>query len=121
MVLSPLLVSHVKSKVFSMKIAILSDIHGNSIAFDAVISDIESLNISEIVFLGDLVVKGPSPLEVFTKLKDLKPLCWIKGNTDTWFAEINDNWIPTTNQEREIYQDYGLLRRRYDGPRYIHK
>jgi putative phosphoesterase len=89
-----------------MRIAILSDIHGNHIAFNAVISDIKSLDISEIVFLGDLVVKGPSPLEVFNILKDLKPLCWIKGNTDTWFAEINDSWIPTTDQEKEIYRDF---------------
>ncbi len=86
-----------------MNVAILSDIHGNIHALNAVISDIKSLNISEIVFLGDLVINGPSPSEVFQELRNLKPICWIKGNTDTWFAEINDEWSPTTEQEEKLY------------------
>jgi putative phosphoesterase len=87
-----------------MKVAILSDIHGNFQALNAVLSDIKSLNISEIVFLGDLVINGPLPLEVFQKLRDLKPICWIKGNTDEWFAEVNDGWLPTTKQEEKLYK-----------------
>ncbi|MFX1447610.1 MAG: metallophosphoesterase family protein [Promethearchaeota archaeon] len=89
-----------------MTIAVLSDIHGNSWALNAVISDIKSLNVSEIVFLGDLVINGPSPLEVFQELQSLKPKCWIKGNTDAWFAEINDEWSPTTKQEEKLYKTY---------------
>ncbi|MFW9988218.1 MAG: metallophosphoesterase family protein [Candidatus Odinarchaeota archaeon] len=91
---------------FSMNIAILSDIHGNDCALNAVISDIKSLNISEIVFLGDLVINGPSPSEVFQELRNLKPLCWIKGNTDGWFAEIDDEWSPSTKKEEKLYNAY---------------
>jgi len=89
-----------------MNVAILSNIHGNSYALNAVISDINSLNISEIVFLGDLVISGPSPSEVFQELRNLRPKCWIKGNTDGWFAEINDDWSPTTKQEESLYKIY---------------
>ena len=89
-----------------MKIAILSDIHGNITALSAVLSDIKSLDVSEVVFLGDLVINGPAPLEVFQELQKLKFICWVKGNTDAWFEEIDDNWSPTTKQEEELYQNY---------------
>jgi putative phosphoesterase len=95
-----------------MKIAILSDIHGNISALSAVLSDIKSLDVSEVVFLGDLVINGPTPLEVFQELRKLKIICWIKGNTDTWFEEIDDNWTPVTKQEEELYQNYIYARDR---------
>jgi putative phosphoesterase len=97
-----------------MNVAILSDIHGNIYALNAVISDIKSLNVSEIVFLGDLVINGPSPYEVFQDLRNLKPICWIKGNTDGWFAEISDEWSPTTKQEEKIYKNYIYTREHLD-------
>ena len=89
-----------------MKIAILSDVHGNITALKAVLSDIKSLDVSEVVFLGDLVINGPAPLEVFQELRKLKITCWIKGNTDAWFEEINEKWSPATKQEEELYQNY---------------
>lgn len=44
-----------------MRIAILSDIHGNLTAFQAVLEDIKSLNVSDIICLGDTVTLGPHP------------------------------------------------------------
>lgn len=93
-----------------MNVAILSDIHGNINALNTVISDIKSLNISEIAFLGDLVISGPSPSEVFQELRNISLTCWIKGNTDGWFAEINDEWMPTTKQEEKLYNTYVYTR-----------
>jgi predicted phosphodiesterase len=43
--------------------AVLSDIHGNLEALIAVLADIESKNIREIVCLGDIVGYGPNPRE----------------------------------------------------------
>ncbi len=94
-----------------MNVAILSDIHGNIYALNAVLSDIKSLNVSEILFLGDLVIGGPTPLEVFQELRNLKPICWVKGNTDGWFAEISEEWLPTTEQEEKIYKNYIYARK----------
>ncbi len=97
-----------------MNVAILSDIHGNICASNAVLSDIKSLNVSEIVFLGDLVINGPSPSEVFQELRNLNPIYWVKGNTDGWFAEISDEWSPTTEQEEKIYKNYIYTRKHLD-------
>ncbi|MFA4985680.1 MAG: metallophosphoesterase family protein [Candidatus Brocadiia bacterium] len=46
-----------------MKIAIVSDIHSNLEAFDAVLTDISRRGVSRIVFLGDIVGYGPDPKE----------------------------------------------------------
>lgn len=46
-----------------MKRAIISDIHSNIEAFEAVLKDIDSQNVDDIYCLGDLVGYGPNPLE----------------------------------------------------------
>ena len=46
-----------------MKRAVISDIHGNLEAFEAVLKDIESQGITEIYSLGDTVGYGPNPIE----------------------------------------------------------
>ena len=43
--------------------AIISDIHGNLEALQAVLADIKSQGISEIYCLGDVVGYGPNPRE----------------------------------------------------------
>jgi len=46
-----------------MKRAILSDIHGNLEALEAVLADIADQDVSEVICLGDIVGYGPNPLE----------------------------------------------------------
>jgi len=46
-----------------MKIALLSDIHSNLEAFDAVLIDISRRGVQRIGFLGDIVGYGPDPKE----------------------------------------------------------
>ncbi len=46
-----------------MKIALLSDIHSNLEAFDAVLIDISKRGVQRIGFLGDIVGYGPDPKE----------------------------------------------------------
>ncbi len=43
--------------------AVISDIHGNLEAFEAVLSDIRSQGIKEIYCLGDVIGYGPNPRE----------------------------------------------------------
>lgn len=43
------------------KIAIISDIHGNKTALDAVLDDISKRKINKIICLGDLATKGANP------------------------------------------------------------
>jgi putative phosphoesterase len=64
-----------------MRIAFISDIHGNFTAFQAVLADINSQSIDQIVCLGDIITLGPQPLEVLNTLRGLNCL-YIKGNHD---------------------------------------
>ena len=64
-----------------MRIAFISDIHGNFTAFQAVLADISSQNIDQIVCLGDVVTIGPQPAEVLNTLRGMDCL-FIKGNHD---------------------------------------
>ncbi|MHB1392976.1 MAG: metallophosphoesterase family protein [Clostridia bacterium] len=89
-----------------MRIAIISDIHGNSVALEAVIHDIQQQKIESVIFLGDLVMLGPEPRLVINMLQELKPICWVKGNTDIWFEEMSCNWKPGTEKEIELYEYY---------------
>ncbi len=65
-----------------MRIAIISDIHGNLPALDATLADLATQpGIDRIYCLGDLVGYGPSPNEVVTRVHDLG-IPTIMGNYD---------------------------------------
>ena len=63
--------------------ALISDIHGNLPALEAVLAGIERGRIDDIVCLGDLAVFGPQPAEVVRRLRGLD-LHKVMGNTDAW-------------------------------------
>ena len=64
-----------------MKIAIISDIHGNIYALRNIIDKIDDEKVDFIICLGDLVGYGPHPNEVVSFIKRKNILC-IKGNYD---------------------------------------
>lgn len=43
------------------RVAIISDLHGNAVAFQAVLDDIGRLGIDDVVCLGNAVQGGPQP------------------------------------------------------------
>ncbi|MBN1809842.1 MAG: metallophosphoesterase family protein [Planctomycetes bacterium] len=51
--------------------AIISDVHGNLAALEAVLEDIDSKDVDEIVCLGDVVGYGPEPVACLEKLSYL--------------------------------------------------
>lgn len=68
-----------------MKIAVISDIHGNMQALETVLVDIESEKCEKIFCLGDLAMAGPEPVKAIEWIKDLYKsgkLELIQGNTD---------------------------------------
>ena len=77
-----------------MKIAVISDIHGNMEALNAVMNDIKEKECDRIFVLGDYAMAGPEPnitVQYFMKkIEDLK-YCMIQGNTDLMIADYNDN------------------------------
>jgi predicted phosphodiesterase len=52
-----------------MKVAIISDIHGNMEAFERVLADIASLPIEDIISLGDNIGYGPEPDSVIKRIQ----------------------------------------------------
>ena len=67
-----------------MRYALISDIHSNLEAFEAVLKDIESAGVDNTLFLGDIVGYGPDPnecMDLLLKVADLS----LGGNHD-WAA-----------------------------------
>ena len=64
-----------------MRIAIVSDIHGNLPALGAVLADLDRVRPDTVVLGGDLALGGPHPVEVVDRLRELG---WpsVLGNTD---------------------------------------
>ena len=84
-----------------MRIAIFSDIHGNSIALDAVLEDMgKSGSFDEHWVLGDLVALGPDPVEVLERLSALPDTKFIRGNTDR-YVFAGDRPPPTIQKAQE--------------------
>jgi diadenosine tetraphosphatase ApaH/serine/threonine PP2A family protein phosphatase len=64
-----------------MRIALLSDVHGNLPAFEAVLADVDSEQVDEIWCLGDLVGYGAQPDECVELARRRCDLC-LAGNHD---------------------------------------
>jgi putative phosphoesterase len=70
-----------------MRIAVLSDIHGNLLALDACLADLESQGSADaIVVAGDLCLGGPKPKKVLQRLEEIGAAC-VRGNTDRYLSE----------------------------------
>ena len=64
-----------------LKIAVLSDVHGNLPAFRAVLEDIDSADVDAVWCLGDLVGYGAQPDECVELAAERCPVC-LAGNHD---------------------------------------
>ncbi len=79
-----------------MQLALLSDIHGNSVALDAVLADVERRGGADRYwFLGDLVALGHDPLGVLERITALPSAEFVQGNTDRYLVtgERPPPWI----------------------------
>lgn len=76
-----------------MKIAVISDIHGNMDALDAVMKDITTEQCEKIFVLGDYAMAGPEPsktVDWFFKKQFNPDFKLIQGNTDLMIADYNE-------------------------------
>ncbi|MEM9031648.1 MAG: metallophosphoesterase family protein [Pseudomonadota bacterium] len=80
-----------------MKIAVISDIHGNSAALDAVLSDIERRGISRIVNLGDTISGPLDPKGTAARLLGAN-IPTVSGNHDRWLYDPPDGNLPLWEQ-----------------------
>jgi predicted phosphodiesterase len=71
-----------------MQVAVISDVHGNLVALEAVLANLEANHINEMVCLGDVAALGPQPCEVIGRLRKID--CPIAmGNTDAGLLNPN--------------------------------
>ncbi len=81
-----------------MRVAVMSDIHGFSLALDAVIADLEATGPYDLVIVaGDLCEVGPDPAGVVARLWARPRWIVLKGNTDddiVMAAETSQEWFP---------------------------
>ena len=75
-----------------MRYAILSDLHGNQPALEAVLRDLAGEYIDRILIAGDLVSGSPYPRETLEKLRALQagstPVHIIRGNNEAYLLSL---------------------------------
>jgi len=67
------------------RVAVISDVHGNVTALEAVLADIERRGIEEVVNLGDVIGKGPRGSECI-RLTQQRCAVTVRGNWDAFIA-----------------------------------
>ena len=68
-----------------MRLGLISDIHGNLLALDAVLGELNEAGVDRLVCLGDIAA-GPEPRATIERLRELDcPV--VLGNWDTWVLE----------------------------------
>jgi putative phosphoesterase len=87
-----------------MRIAVISDMHGNLIAFDAVLADIEAgAAVDRVVCLGDAIQGGAQPAEYVERLREVGcPV--VMGNADAWLltGEETDAERPASQELKDV-------------------
>jgi putative phosphoesterase len=68
-----------------LRVGLISDLHGNLAALEAVLAELEQESPDELVCLGDIPV-GPQPSQTLARVRELGcPV--VQGNWDAWYAE----------------------------------
>jgi predicted phosphodiesterase len=97
-----------------VRVALLSDMHGNAVAFRAALADLEDDDPDLIVALGDVAQGGPQPRECVDLLRGLGCPC-VYGNSDHILValdfgneEVDDRVLETAHWSREQLGEDGL-------------
>ena len=83
-----------------MVIGLMSDLHGNRIAVEAVVNDGRSRGVTEWWVLGDLVAIGPEPVATLELVSELPGLRVTSGNTERYVL-TSDRPPPTVDDVRD--------------------
>ena len=72
-----------------MKVAIISDIHGNFQALESVLDDMKSNHVEKVFCLGDLAMAGPQPRLIIELISKKTDWTVIQRNTDKMIADFS--------------------------------
>lgn len=91
-----------------MRIAVLSDIHGNCVALDQVLADLERHPVDQLVCLGDAIQGGHQPVQTVARLRELGcPI--VLGNADAWLLSgVNTSDHETVTARQEVVREWSL-------------
>jgi predicted phosphodiesterase len=87
-----------------VRLAIFADVHGNSIALDAVLADIERRGSADgYLVLGDITNVGPDPVGVLERLGRLENARFVRGNGDRYVVTGElPSWFETGKTDAEL-------------------
>ena len=92
-----------------MRIAIISDIHGNLEALKTTLQDIERRNVDKIICLGDIIAKGVHPKECIKLVKEKCDIV-LQGNCDRYFSsEHKEKEELSLQEQRRIEWNQSLI------------
>ena len=103
----------------TLRLALVSDIHGNVAALEAALAEIELAAPDRIMVLGDLVLNGPRPVEAVDAVRalDAAGAMVIAGNTDIavadgdytaafpWLDEVPEGHRAAAEWSRELLRE----------------
>ncbi len=70
------------------QIGLISDVHGNTTALQAVLADATALGVDEYWFLGDIVMPGPGAQDLLDLMDSVNTTACVLGNWDDTLLEI---------------------------------
>jgi putative phosphoesterase len=82
-----------------VRVALLSDMHGNAVALRAALADVQRHDVDLIVSLGDVAQGGPQPKECIDLLRELGCPC-VFGNSDDFLLTLDFGAEPVEDEER---------------------
>jgi predicted phosphodiesterase len=86
-----------------MRVALISDLHGNAVAFRAALADVERHDVDLIVSLGDVAQGGPQPKECVDLLRELGCPC-VYGNSDDFLLTLDFGADPVDDEDQKRRQ-----------------
>ena len=75
-----------RNAVKQLRIALVSDIHGNAIALDGVLAECRTLGVDQFWFIGDFAAIGPEPSLVLERVTSQASAIFTRGNTDRYLV-----------------------------------
>ncbi len=87
-----------------IRVAILSDIHGNCVALDKALDDLRRDAVVQMVCLGDAIQGGPQPAKVVDRLRELGCPA-VMGNADAWLLTGKETGSESIADERRRQLD----------------
>lgn len=87
-----------------MRLALISDVHGNIAALEVVLADARAAGAREYVFLGDYIFDMPFGEKVIRRLRSMRNAHFISGNREGYFERLDE-----ADEARANSQQYGVV------------